>query len=81
MCVCPGVLHDGYDVQCCGGRVTSDSLMCCGNASIGKSYQPHADKYCCGVVYVPLANTVCCTDVVGNVKVIFIRYEEFQCKI
>ena len=84
VCVCPGVLHDAYDVQCCGGRVISDSLMCCGNASIGKSYQPHADKYCCGVVYVSLVNTVCCSDVVGNVKVIiyvFVRYEKFQCKI
>lgn len=39
---CSGSLHDGYGVQCCGGRVVDEKLVCCGDAERGEvhSYVP-----------------------------------------
>lgn len=36
---CSGSLHDGYGVQCCGGRLVDDALVCCGNAESGEVYK------------------------------------------
>lgn len=33
---CSGSLHDGYGVQCCGGRIVDDTLVCCGDAEMGE---------------------------------------------
>lgn len=39
---CSGSLHDGYGVQCCGGQIVDDALVCCGDAERGEvhSYVP-----------------------------------------
>ncbi|KAI0214139.1 hypothetical protein LSAT2_000768 [Lamellibrachia satsuma] len=73
---CDSVLYDSYGAQCCGARVISDSLTCCGNASVGKAYHTHSDKYCCGVTYVPVVTSVCCTDPVGNVKTLVSKIDQ-----
>lgn len=33
---CNGSLHDGYGVQCCGGKVVDHSLVCCGDHDEGE---------------------------------------------
>lgn len=39
---CSGSLHDGYGVQCCGGQIVDDTLVCCGDAERGEvhTYTP-----------------------------------------
>lgn len=33
---CSGSLRDGYGVQCCGGQIVEETLMCCGDADSGE---------------------------------------------
>ena len=68
-----GTLHDGYQVQCCGGEVVSDQLKCCGNVTMGQAYIENTDNMCCGSQYVPEETSVCCTDEMGRSKV---RYDK-----
>lgn len=39
---CSGSLHDGFGVQCCGGRIVDNTLVCCGDAERGEvhTYAP-----------------------------------------
>lgn len=47
---CSGSLHDGYGVQCCGGRIVHDTLVCCGDAVKGEVHVYNAGEWrsrCC----------------------------------
>ena len=72
-CVCDvrtGTLVANYDaVQCCGGRVVSAELVCCGDAVAGQSFASDASKSCCGEQYVDVLTTHCCTDDRGRSQV------------
>ena len=64
-----GELHDGYEVQCCGGEVVSDRLKCCGNVTMGQAFVENTDNICCGSKYVSVETSVCCTDELGRSQV------------
>lgn len=36
---CSGSLHDGYGVQCCGGRIVDVTLVCCGDVERGEVHK------------------------------------------
>ncbi|TMS13118.1 Usherin [Larimichthys crocea] len=60
---CSGSLHDGYGVQCCGGRIVDDTLVCCGDAERGEVYTYASGFICCGQEYINSSTSLCC---VGN---------------
>uniref|UniRef100_A0A1A7W9R6 Usher syndrome 2A (Autosomal recessive, mild) n=3 Tax=Nothobranchiidae TaxID=405002 RepID=A0A1A7W9R6_9TELE len=59
---CSGSLHDGYGVQCCGGRVVDDNLECCGDAKKGGVHKHKPGFVCCGDNYINSSTSLCCTD-------------------
>jgi len=61
---------DGYaGVQCCGGQLISSADQCCGDEVFGRSYVSESSNYCCGLEYVDLLTTHCCTDDRGRSQV------------
>nr|XP_046239587.1 usherin [Scatophagus argus] len=60
---CSGSLHDGYGVQCCGGRIVDDTLVCCGDAERGEVHTYAPGFICCGQEYMNSSTSLCC---VGN---------------
>ena len=62
-------LHNGYERQCCGGEMSSDTMLCCGNNTVGQAYKPELDRFCCGSQYADSATSVCCADETGMSKV------------
>ncbi|TDH17235.1 hypothetical protein EPR50_G00006290 [Perca flavescens] len=60
---CSGSLHDGYGVQCCGGRIVDDTLVCCGDAERGEVHSYTPGFVCCGQEYINSSTSLCC---VGN---------------
>uniref|UniRef100_A0A3Q3B8L8 Usher syndrome 2A (autosomal recessive, mild) n=1 Tax=Kryptolebias marmoratus TaxID=37003 RepID=A0A3Q3B8L8_KRYMA len=59
---CSGSLHDGYGVQCCGGRIVDDILVCCGDAEKGEVHQYKPGFVCCGQEYINSSTSLCCVD-------------------
>ncbi|KAM7406312.1 hypothetical protein PAMP_000697 [Pampus punctatissimus] len=57
---CSGSLHDGYGVQCCGGRVVDDTLVCCGDAERGEVHTYTQGFVCCGPDYIKSSTSLCC---------------------
>ena len=57
---CDGELYDAYGSQCCGQELVAESLICCGNVSLGSAHPYNASNVCCGMNYVPDAITTCC---------------------
>uniref|UniRef100_A0A3B5QN66 Usherin n=1 Tax=Xiphophorus maculatus TaxID=8083 RepID=A0A3B5QN66_XIPMA len=55
---CSGRLHDGYGVQCCGGKIVDDVLVCCDDAV--HTYKP--GFICCGKEYINSSTSLCCMD-------------------
>ncbi|ESO94175.1 hypothetical protein LOTGIDRAFT_118598, partial [Lottia gigantea] len=66
---CTGTLYGGYNKQCCGGQVVSQSAICCGNDTSGDVYLPQSQKTCCGRKYVDQQTTLCCTSDTEHTKV------------
>ncbi|ELU01149.1 hypothetical protein CAPTEDRAFT_219707 [Capitella teleta] len=64
----PGILENGYEKQCCGGKVVSDTFMCCGNSTLGAVYLPQTGATCCGTEYVDADTSACCVDQSGQSK-------------
>ncbi|XP_078016774.1 usherin [Epinephelus lanceolatus] len=62
---CSGSLHDGYGVQCCGGRIVDDTLVCCGDAERGEVHTFTAGFICCGQEYINSSTSLCCMDYDG----------------
>ncbi|XP_060897032.1 usherin [Labrus mixtus] len=60
---CSGSLHDGYKVQCCGGRVVDETLVCCGDSERGEVHSYLPGFICCGLNYINSSTSLCC---VGN---------------
>uniref|UniRef100_A0A3P8RYW1 Usherin n=1 Tax=Amphiprion percula TaxID=161767 RepID=A0A3P8RYW1_AMPPE len=57
---CSGSLHDGYGVQCCGGRIVDDTLVCCGDAERGEVHKYTPGFVCCGQEYINSSTSLCC---------------------
>ncbi|XP_051795531.1 usherin [Acanthochromis polyacanthus] len=57
---CSGSLHDGYGVQCCGGRIVDDTLVCCGDVERGEVHKYTPDFVCCGLEYINSSTSLCC---------------------
>ncbi|XP_041646715.1 usherin [Cheilinus undulatus] len=60
---CGGSLHDGYKVQCCGGRIVDETQVCCGDAGKGEVHSYRPGFICCGQHYINSSTSLCC---VGN---------------
>ncbi|XP_074522167.1 usherin [Halichoeres trimaculatus] len=60
---CSGSLHDGYKVQCCGGRIMDEALVCCGDSQRGEVHSYLPGFICCGQEYINSSTSLCC---VGN---------------
>ncbi|XP_070842368.1 usherin [Chaetodon trifascialis] len=60
---CSGSLHDGYGVQCCGGRIVDDGVVCCGDAEKGEVHAYIPGFVCCAQEYINASTSLCC---VGN---------------
>ncbi|XP_070762485.1 usherin [Enoplosus armatus] len=60
---CSGSLHDGYGLQCCGGQIVDDTLVCCGDAERGEVHTYVPGFVCCGQEYINSSTSLCC---VGN---------------
>ncbi|XP_056671903.1 usherin isoform X2 [Monodelphis domestica] len=65
---CAGVLHDGYKQQCCGGKVVSKELVCCGGEEEGSVHISLPEMFCCGQDYVNMSDTICCSASSGESK-------------
>ncbi|KAJ1157569.1 hypothetical protein NDU88_010275 [Pleurodeles waltl] len=65
---CDGSLYDAFHQQCCGGRVVSSDLTCCGDTERGTAHKPLPGMFCCGTEYVNASDTMCCSDEVGGFK-------------
>ncbi|XP_042331708.1 LOW QUALITY PROTEIN: usherin [Sceloporus undulatus] len=65
---CGGLLHDGYNQQCCGGKIVSKDFICCGTKENGTVYQSTSGMFCCGHEYVNMSSTICCTSSSGESK-------------
>nr|XP_006813188.1 PREDICTED: usherin [Saccoglossus kowalevskii] len=63
---CRGMFYDGYNSQCCGDSVVSDTMVCCEDTVSGSAYAPDNTKQCCGTGYVEQSTTLCCEDETGN---------------
>uniref|UniRef100_H2YEQ8 Usherin n=1 Tax=Ciona savignyi TaxID=51511 RepID=H2YEQ8_CIOSA len=66
---CDGVLHDGFNRQCCGAlltQVVSADKICCGNSIDGAVYVAVDTNVCCGLQYLPRNLTLCCEDADTN---------------
>nr|XP_061796460.1 usherin-like [Nerophis lumbriciformis] len=57
---CSGSLHDGYGVQCCGGHIVDDALVCCGGADSGQVHTYIPGFSCCGQEYINSSTSLCC---------------------
>uniref|UniRef100_A0A3B4TAI5 Usherin n=1 Tax=Seriola dumerili TaxID=41447 RepID=A0A3B4TAI5_SERDU len=57
---CSGSLRDGYGVQCCGGWIVDDTLVCCGDAERGEVYIYTPGFACCGQEYINSSTSLCC---------------------
>ncbi|XP_047436500.1 usherin [Mugil cephalus] len=57
---CSGSLHDGYGLQCCGGRIVDDTLVCCGDAERGEVHKYTPGFVCCGEEYINSSASLCC---------------------
>ncbi|XP_039982949.1 usherin [Xiphias gladius] len=57
---CSRSLHDGYEVQCCGGRIVDDTLVCCGDAERGEVHTYTPGFVCCGQAYINSSTSLCC---------------------
>ncbi|XP_061670381.1 usherin isoform X4 [Syngnathoides biaculeatus] len=57
---CSGSLHDGYAVQCCGGHIVADALVCCGGADEGQVHTYIPGFSCCGQEYINSSTSLCC---------------------
>ncbi|XP_075319241.1 usherin [Odontesthes bonariensis] len=62
---CSGSLYDGYGVQCCGGRIVDDTLVCCGDAERGEVRKYTPGFVCCGQEYINSSTSLCCVDKEG----------------
>ncbi|XP_061735051.1 usherin isoform X2 [Nerophis ophidion] len=63
---CSGSLQDGYRVQCCGGHVVDDALVCCGDAEKGQVHTHISGFSCCGQEYVNSSTSLCCVGSEGQ---------------
>ncbi|XP_061132682.1 usherin [Syngnathus typhle] len=59
---CSGSLHDGYRVQCCGGHIVDDALVCCGGAEEGQAHAYIPGFSCCAQEYINSSTSLCCMD-------------------
>ncbi|CAL9701681.1 unnamed protein product [Knipowitschia caucasica] len=66
---CDETLHDGYGLQCCGGRVVDHSLVCCGNHVEGEVHAYIQNFVCCGHEYINSSSSLCCVNNDGSAKV------------
>ncbi|XP_068431767.1 usherin [Clinocottus analis] len=57
---CSGSLHDDYGVQCCGGHIVDDTLVCCGDAESGEVHTCTPGFVCCGQEYINSSTSLCC---------------------
>ncbi|XP_019935888.2 usherin isoform X2 [Paralichthys olivaceus] len=57
---CSRSLHDGYGVQCCGGRIVDDVPVCCGDAERGEVHTYVPGFVCCGQDYINSSISLCC---------------------
>ncbi|XP_053172998.1 usherin [Scomber japonicus] len=57
---CSGSLHDGYGVQCCGGQVVDDTLVCCGDTERTEVHTYIPGFVCCGPEYINSSTSLCC---------------------
>ncbi|XP_070688414.1 usherin [Pempheris klunzingeri] len=62
---CSGSLHDGYGVQCCGGRIVDNTLVCCGDAERGEVHTYVPGFICCGQEYINSSTSLCCVGIDG----------------
>ncbi|XP_072265966.1 usherin isoform X2 [Pyxicephalus adspersus] len=65
---CGGVLHDGYNLQCCGGKTVPQNSICCGDGQKGSIYSQSRGLSCCGTDYVNMSETICCAASNGQFK-------------
>uniref|UniRef100_A0A3Q4AAY9 Uncharacterized protein n=1 Tax=Mola mola TaxID=94237 RepID=A0A3Q4AAY9_MOLML len=63
---CDGSLHDGYGVQCCGGRIVEITMVCCGDANRGEVHTYIPGFVCCGQEYINSSTSLCCVGIEGN---------------
>ncbi|KAM6942982.1 usherin [Xenentodon cancila] len=66
---CSGSLHDGYGVQCCGGRIVDDTLVCCGDAERGEVHKYTPGFVCCGQEYINSSASLCCVESDGHATI------------
>ncbi|XP_055085949.1 usherin [Periophthalmus magnuspinnatus] len=66
---CDGTLHDGYGLQCCGGRVVDHSLVCCGDHKTAEVHTYIQNFVCCGREYINSSTSLCCVDNDGFPKI------------
>ncbi|AWP01780.1 putative usherin-like [Scophthalmus maximus] len=59
---CSRSLRDGYGVQCCGGRIVDDTLVCCGDAERGEVHTYTPGFVCCGQEHINSSISLCCVD-------------------
>ncbi|XP_071790086.1 usherin-like isoform X2 [Asterias amurensis] len=60
--------QDGYNAQCCGADVVGSDKVCCEDNDDTMTYDPEPNKVCCGVEYVDLSVTLCCSSEAGITK-------------
>ncbi|KAB0344935.1 hypothetical protein FD754_021861, partial [Muntiacus muntjak] len=65
---CAGRLHDGHGQQCCGGQIVSKDFECCGGEEEGVVYSRLPGMFCCGLDYVNMSDTICCSASSGESK-------------
>ncbi|KAI4537068.1 hypothetical protein MG293_013271, partial [Ovis ammon polii] len=65
---CAGRLHDGHGQQCCGGQIVSKDFECCGGQEEGVAYSRLPGMFCCGLDYVNMSDTICCSASSGESK-------------
>uniref|UniRef100_A0A4W6FW95 Usherin n=1 Tax=Lates calcarifer TaxID=8187 RepID=A0A4W6FW95_LATCA len=63
---CGRSLHDGYGVQCCGGRMVDDTLVCCGDAERGEVHTYTPGFICCDQDYINSSTSLCCVGKDGH---------------
>ncbi|XP_021347323.1 usherin-like [Mizuhopecten yessoensis] len=73
---CGDKLYDGYNQQCCGGEVISNHMACCGDAQEGSAFTARPGMECCGMSYVIMNRTLCCTSDTGHSKVHMYKDED-----
>lgn len=66
---CTGQFADGMSGQCCGGVMVAASQTCCFEGDMGVSYLPVEGYVCCGMEYVNMVTSLCCTSESGIAEV------------